>query len=62
MNLKKVRVICRAASPEELERIREELAAALLRGALDGTHAPSALQEVDRELAERRLAALFNKK
>ena len=62
MQLGKIKAICRRSHPDDLRQIREKLAVAILRGALEGTNALEALKEVDRELAERRLAALFNKK
>lgn len=42
-----------------MRQIREKLAAALLAGALAGTHARACLRLVEREIARRALAALF---
>ncbi|HOX60161.1 MAG TPA: hypothetical protein PLC99_25070 [Verrucomicrobiota bacterium] len=59
MQLKNIKQICRRSHRDDLRQIRENLAAALLAGALKGTNALDALKEVDRELARRALAALF---
>ncbi|TVR58916.1 MAG: hypothetical protein EA420_16485 [Candidatus Competibacteraceae bacterium] len=59
MRLRKVKAICRRLPLEELRRVRENLATALLRGALEGTNAREALQAVDLALARRELEGLF---
>ena len=61
MPLNKISTICRRSSLDRLRQIREKLAAALLAGALVGTHARACLRLVEREIARRELAALFKR-
>jgi len=59
MPLNKISTIGRRSSLDRLCQIREKLAAALLRGALEGTNAWACLRLVEREIARRELATLF---
>ena len=61
MQLGKIKAICRRSSLGDLRQIREKLAAAILRGALEGTNALAALKVVEREIARRELESLFKR-